>query len=77
MQKTDASIEIDPRKDGFGAVVRGLDLSSPLGDETVQIIREEWARRGVLVFPEQTLSPEELESFTLSLGDFGHDPFIE
>ena len=77
MAKSGPGLSIEPRKDGFGAVVRGVDLSRPLADGVADSIREAWSERGVLVFPEQCLTPEELERFTLSLGDFGVDPFIE
>jgi len=77
MSQSASTIQIEPRKDGFGAVVTGLDLSEPLEKRAADAIRRHWSERGVLVFPNQTLDPDELETFTLTLGDFGHDPFIE
>ena len=77
MSETQPSLEFESRSDGFGAVVRGVDLSKSLSRETAGEIRENWSKRGVLVFPDQCLEPSELEAFTLSLGEFGVDHFIE
>jgi taurine dioxygenase len=77
MSRTEVSLQIDPHEHDFGATARGLDLRAPLSDGAADEIRQAWARHGVLVFPEQVLGHEELEQFTLRLGDFGLDPFIE
>ncbi len=77
MSQSADTIHIEPRQDGFGAVVTGLDLSQALETSAVDAIHEAWAKRSVLVFPEQSLKPDQLKAFTLSLGQFGHDPFIE
>jgi len=77
MAQSSTSIKVESRKDGFGAVVAGVDLSERLGPEVADTILEEWAKRSVLVFPNQCLDPDQLEAFTLSLGEFGKDPFIE
>jgi taurine dioxygenase len=77
MSQSVSTVQIEPGKDGFGAVVTGVDLSGPLDESAAAAIRRRWSEHGVLVFPNQALEPEELEAFTLSLGDFGHDPFIE
>lgn len=68
---------IDPHEHDFGATARGLDLRAPLSDAAAEKIRLAWARYGVLIFPDQRLDDDELENFTLGLGDFGLDPFIE
>ena len=72
-----AKLRIEPHEQGFGATVRGIDLQKPLNKASSEAIRETWARHGVVVFPDQTLNHEELEAFTLGLGEFGLDPFIE
>ena len=77
MSQSVSTVQIEPGKDGFGAVVTGVDLSGPLDESAAAAIRRRWSEHGVLVFPNQALDPEELEAFTLSLGEFGHDPFIE
>ena len=70
------SISVRPEASGFGAIITGLDLSRPLADDLVQEIKAAWARHSVLSFPDQPLSLEALEAFTLAIGPFGHDPFI-
>ncbi len=70
-------MRMEPARDGFGATVRGLDLSNPIRLAELEALKRCWARHAVLVFPDQHLEPEQLESFTLSLGEFGQDPFIE
>ena len=39
-------------------------------------IREAWLLHHVLSFPDQTMSDDDLERFTLYFGSFGDDPFI-
>jgi taurine dioxygenase len=59
-----------------GATVTGVDLSAPLDDHTVAAIRSAWLEHHVLAFPDQHLTDDDLERFTLLFGPFGEDPFI-
>ncbi len=59
-----------------GATVTGVDLSQPLPRESVSEIRSAWLEHHVLVFPDQAMSDDDLERFTLYFGRFGDDPFI-
>ena len=59
-----------------GATVTGADLSAPLGTETVAEIRAAWLEHHVLAFPDQAMTDDDLERFTLAFGGFGDDPFI-
>ena len=77
MGQKEPSLQLEAREHGFGATVRGLDLRAPLSDSVAEAIGQAWAQHAVLVFPDQILSHAELENFTLGLGDFGIDPFIE
>ena len=70
------NLAVEPHAHDFGAVVSGLDLRLPLPPEQVVAIHKAWTRHAVLVFPDQSLAPEQLEAFTLALGEFGEDPFI-
>ena len=70
------AIEVTPQPSGFGAEVRGLDLSRPLPPEVLDQVKTAWARHAVLAFPDQPLTLEQLEAFTLQIGPFGKDPFI-
>lgn len=69
-------IQIEPTGAACGAFVRGVDLSAPLDDATIAALRAAWLDHGVVAFPEQDMSIEDLERFTLALGPRGDDPFI-
>ena len=59
-----------------GATVRGVDLTRALTPETVSAIRKAWLIHHVLAFPDQVMTDDDLERFTLAFGGFGVDPFI-
>ena len=59
-----------------GARVTGVDLSAPLDTATIAEIRAAWLDHLVLAFPDQRLSDDDLERFTLAMGGFGYDQFI-
>lgn len=59
-----------------GATVVGVDLTAPLESETVAEIRAAWLEHHVLAFPNQAMTDDDLERFTLAFGGFGDDPFI-
>lgn len=71
------AIRVQPRPCGFGAEVTQLSLASALPEAVLAEVRRAWAAHSVLWFPDQPLSLEALEAFTLQLGPFGEDPFIE
>lgn len=70
------AIEIVPSGEACGATVTGVDLSRPLAAGDVALIRAAWLEHHVLAFPDQRLSDDDLERFTLAFGPFGEDPFI-
>lgn len=70
------SLDVVPSGEACGASVRGVDLSRPLSAGVVAEIRAAWLRHHVLAFPDQRLSDDDLERFTLHFGPFGEDPFI-
>ncbi|KCZ63003.1 hypothetical protein L53_10550 [Hyphomonas sp. L-53-1-40] len=70
------TLEITPSGQACGAEIRGVDLSVPLPAETIADIRAAWLEHQVLSFPDQSMSDEDLERFTLYFGPFGEDPFI-
>ena len=61
---------------GLGVEFEGLDLGSPFNQEEIQVIRNLWLQRGIAVFPNQKLTHENLENFTLLFGNFGDDPYL-
>ena len=70
------SIVITASGQSCGAEVRGVDLSQALSEQVVADIRAAWLEYQVLSFPDQSLTDDDLERFTLNLGPFGDDPFI-
>jgi taurine dioxygenase len=69
-------MQITPSGQSHGATVSGLNLAEPLAPATVAALRQAWLEHGVLAFPEQDLSDDDLERFTTYFGPFGEDPFI-
>ena len=59
-----------------GAEITGVDLTRDLSEKEVISIREAWLTHHVLSFPDQAMSDDDLERFTLYFGSFGDDPFI-
>lgn len=70
------TLEIMPSGEACGAAVYGVDLSRPIGDSVVADIRAAWLAHHVLAFPDQRMTDDDLERFTLAFGPFGADPFI-
>lgn len=67
---------IIPSGQACGAEILGIDLAAPLSPETIKEIRAAWLQHHVLAFPDQMMSDDDLERFTLYFGPFGDDPFI-
>jgi taurine dioxygenase len=69
-------ISITPSGQACGASVTGVDLSQPISADLAAEIRAAWLVHHVLAFPDQQMSDDDLERFTLAFGGFGDDPFI-
>ncbi len=69
-------LTVTPNESGFGAEVAGLDLARPLPPQTLAGVQAAFLAHGVLWFPGQPLDHDQLEAFTLQLGQFGWDPYI-
>lgn len=69
-------LDITPSGQACGAAVRGINLAKPLSASVIADIRAAWLTHFVLAFPDQMLSDDDLERFTLQFGPFGEDPFI-
>ncbi len=67
---------VAPSGQACGATVSGVDLSRPLDASEVADIRAAWLEHKVLAFPDQSLTDDDLERFTLAFGPFGADPFF-
>lgn len=70
------AIGVVPSGQPCGAAVTGVDLTTPLDDDTVAAIRAAWLEHHVLAFPGQAMTDDDLERYTLHFGPFGDDPFI-
>jgi len=73
---TYATITVTPSGQACGATVTGLDLSRPLEPKQVAEVRAAWLEHHVLAFPDQVISDDDQERFTIAFGGFGEDPFI-
>jgi taurine dioxygenase len=73
---TASRLQIAPNATGFGAEVTGLDLARPLPAETLAAVKAAFLAHGVLSFPNQPLTHDQLEAFTLQFGAFGWDPYV-
>jgi taurine dioxygenase len=73
---TYATITVTPSGQACGANVTGLDLGAPLSAQQVAEIRAAWLEYHVLAFPDQIISDDDQERFTVAFGGFGDDPFI-
>ncbi|MEQ9519511.1 MAG: TauD/TfdA family dioxygenase [Parvibaculum sp.] len=71
------AISVQPNPSGFGAGITGLNLAKPLPASTLAEVKQAWADHSVVFFPDQPLTLDQLEAFTLQFGKFGHDPFIK
>jgi taurine dioxygenase len=69
-------IRVEPSGQACGATVAGIDLSKSLKPEDVASVRAAWLKHHVLAFPDQHMSDDDLERYTVAFGGFGHDPFI-
>ena len=59
----------------LGARVSGIDLKQPLSNKTVDELKLAHANHGVLIFPDQTISSEDLKRFGRYFGDLSVHPF--
>ena len=60
----------------LGIEIKGLNLNSKLPKEIIQKIRSAWLENGVAVFPNQDLTHDQFQDFSLEFGEFGDDPFL-
>jgi taurine dioxygenase len=53
------TLEITPVSGAVGAEIHGIDLAAPLPDETLRVVKQTLAERGVVFFRDQALTPEQ------------------
>jgi alpha-ketoglutarate-dependent taurine dioxygenase len=61
--------ETRPLTPTIGAEIRGLDLSKPLSDETVEEVRQVWLSHVIAVFPEQQVDDDQHIAFSRRFGE--------
>lgn len=61
--------ETRPLTPTIGAEIRGLDLSKPLSDETVEEVRQVWLSHVIAVFPEQEVDDDQHIAFSRRFGE--------
>jgi taurine dioxygenase len=61
-------VEIIPQSGVIGAEVRGLDLSTRLGDETLEQLNQAFLEHQVLLFRDQQLTPRQYNDFAERFG---------
>ncbi|HVY05289.1 MAG TPA: TauD/TfdA family dioxygenase [Burkholderiales bacterium] len=71
------SIDVSRQPASCGALIRGLDLASPLAPEQVAQVRAAWLQHQVVAFPDQPMEIADIERFATYMGPNGEDPYIE
>ena len=59
----------------MGAEVSNIDLSKPVPESSAAILKQAHAEHGVLVFPDQQISSDDLKRFGRLFGDLTVHPF--
>lgn len=69
------AVRVKPVGVFLGAEISGIDLTEPLDSSTVAVIERAHAEHGVLVFPNQLISSEDLKRFGRYFGNLSVHPF--
>src|SRR6266851_8457511 len=64
-------IQVTPLSAACGAEISGVDLTKPLAAQTVQAIKDAWAKHLVLVFRGQQVSQDDQLRFASYFGELG------
>ena len=74
-QSDDAPFKLRRMGVFLGAEITGIDLTQPLDTGTVEALKQAHAEHGVLVFPQQVISSEDLKRFGRYFGELTVHPF--
>lgn len=77
MSDVDTLPRVSANPSGFGAAITGLDISRPLPPPVLAAVKQAFADHSVVWFPDQPLTHDQLEAFTLQFGGFGWDPYVK
>ena len=69
------SISIEPVGVFCGAEITGIDLTRPLNGEEIQLVAAAHAEHGVIVFPDQNPTADQLMAFGRQFGELSVHPF--
>ena len=70
-------IKIPSNSAKLGVEISDLNLSGDFTADEISKIRKSWTDYGVAFFPDQKLSHENFEKFSLLFGKFGDDPYLK
>ena len=70
-------IELGPMSGCLGVEISGVDLSVPLAGEVVAEIRKAFTEHHLVVFRNQSLTPDQQADFCAQLGKLATYPFVE
>ena len=70
------ALTVTPSGQACGARIEGIDLTQDLSNHQIAELRQLWLEHKVIAFPNQALSPEDLERVAQYFGDIGEDPFF-
>ncbi len=70
-------IKIPSNSAKLGVEISDLNLSGDFTAYEISEIRKSWTDYGVAFFPDQKLSHENFEKFSLLFGKFGDDPYLK
>ena len=74
-RKPAVSLSVRPVGTFLGAEITGVDLTKPLNAEIVTAIAAAHVEHGIVVLPDQTISPEDLMRFGRYFGELSVHPF--
>ena len=70
------TLTVTPSGQACGARIEGIDLTTALSDDQIAELRQLWLEHKVVAFPNQALTPEDLERVAQYFGEIGEDPFF-
>lgn len=70
------AFSVVPLAPAIGAEIQGLDLSEPIAEKVLGELRDTWLERKVLVFRDQTLTPDEHVAFAGLFAEVDKYPFL-
>ena len=74
-QTTSPTFQLRRRGKYLGAEITGIDLTEPLNQKTVEALKLAHAENGVLIFPNQRISSDDLKRFGRYFGELTVHPF--